>query len=169
MRFYDQNRGQILLNGEDIKNYSQEALYRNINLFSQSTYLFHDTILNNLLIAKPTATMEEVKEACQSAGIYDYIMSQKSGFETKITDLKNNISEGEKQRLGLARVFLKKPKLLLLDEATANIDAINEGIILNALNKYKESMSIVIISHRMSTLSICDKIYEFKEKKLCLV
>ena len=169
MRFYDQNRGQILLNGEDIKNYSQEALYRNINLFSQSTYLFHDTILNNLLIAKPTATMEEVKEACQSAGIYDYIMSQKSGFETKIADLKNNISEGEKQRLGLARVFLKKPKLLLLDEATANIDAINEGIILNALNKYKESMSIVIISHRMSTLSICDKIYEFKEKKLCLV
>lgn len=169
MRFYDVSSGEVLINDMNIKNISYKSLYDNINLFSQSTYLFHDTILNNLLIAKSDATKEEVITACQNAGIYDYILAQKEGFNTKISDLKDNISEGEKQRLGLARVFLRKPKLLLLDEATANIDAINEGIILNALKQYSKDMSIIIISHRKSTLSICNKIYEFKEGNLCLV
>ncbi len=169
MRFYDVSSGEVLINDMNIKNISYKSLYDNINLFSQSTYLFHDTILNNLLIAKSDASKEEVIAACQNAGIYDYILAQKEGFNTKISDLKDNISEGEKQRLGLARVFLRKPKLLLLDEATANIDAINEGIILNALKQYSKDMSIIIISHRKSTLSICNKIYEFKEGNLCLV
>lgn len=169
MRFYDVSSGEVLINDMNIKNISYKSLYDNINLFSQSTYLFHDTILNNLLIAKNDASKEEVITACQNAGIYDYILAQKEGFNTKISDLKDNISEGEKQRLGLARVFLRKPKLLLLDEATANIDAINEGIILNALKQYSKDMSIIIISHRKSTLSICNKIYEFKEGNLCLV
>ena len=169
MRFYDVSSGEVLINDMNIKNISYKSLYDNINLFSQSTYLFHDTILNNLLIAKSDASKEEVITACQNAGIYDYILAQKEGFNTKISDLKDNISEGEKQRLGLARVFLRKPKLLLLDEATANIDAINEGIILNALKQYSKDMSIIIISHRKSTLSICNKIYEFKEGNLCLV
>ena len=169
MRFYDVSSGEVLINDMNIKNISYKSLYDNINLFSQSTYLFHDTILNNLLIAKSDVSKEEVITACQNAGIYDYILAQKEGFNTKISDLKDNISEGEKQRLGLARVFLRKPKLLLLDEATANIDAINEGIILNALKQYSKDMSIIIISHRKSTLSICNKIYEFKEGNLCLV
>ncbi len=169
MRFYDVIDGEVLVNNKNIKNYSFNSLYNNINLFSQQTYLFYDTILNNLLIAKKDASMEEIKEACLNAGIYDYIMEQKDGFNTKISDLKDNISEGEKQRLGLARVFLRKPKLLLLDEATANIDAINEGIILKAIKKYSQDMSVVIISHKMSTLSICQKIYEFKGQEVCLV
>lgn len=169
MHFYELDKGSILLNDEDIKEYSLNSLYKNINLFSQTTYLFQDTIKNNLLIAKKDATMEELVEACKNASIYDYIMSLKDGFDTKISDLKNNISEGEKQRLGLARVFLRNPKLLLLDEATSNIDAINEGIILKSLKKYKEKMTIIIISHRKSTLNICDNIYELKEGKLCLV
>lgn len=169
MHFYELDKGSILINNEDIKEYSFNSLYKNINLFSQTTYLFQDTIKNNLLIAKKDATIEELKEACKNASIYDYIMSLKDGFETKISDLKDNISEGEKQRLGLARVFLRNPKLLLLDEATSNIDAINEGIILKSLKKYKEKMAIIIISHRKSTLNICDNIYELKEGKLCLV
>lgn len=169
MHFYELDKGSILLNNKDIKEYSLNSLYKNINLFSQTTYLFQDTIKNNLLIAKKDATLEELIEACKNASIYDYIMSLKDGFDTKITDLKNNISEGEKQRLGLARVFLRNPKLLLLDEATSNIDAINEGIILKSLKKYKEKMTIIIISHRKSTLNVCDNIYELKEGKLCLV
>lgn len=169
MHFYELDKGSILINNEDIKEYSFNSLYKNINLFSQTTYLFQDTIKNNLLIAKKDATIEELKEACKNASIYDYIMSLRDGFETKISDLKDNISEGEKQRLGLARVFLRNPKLLLLDEATSNIDAINEGIILKSLKKYKEKMAIIIISHRKSTLNICDNIYELKEGKLCLV
>lgn len=159
MRFYDVDNGEILYNNINVKNISSKHLYDNVNLFSQTTYLFTGTIMDNLLIARPNATKEEVIEACKNASIYKYIESLPNGFDTKITDLKDNLSSGEKQRLGLARVFLRKPKLLLLDEATSNIDAINESIILNALKKYKEDMTIIMISHRKSTLSICDKIY----------
>jgi ATP-binding cassette subfamily C protein len=164
MRFYDVESGSILYNDVNIKNISIKHLYENVNLFSQTTYLFTGTIYENLIIAKPDATKEEVIEACKNASIYKYIESLPNGLDTKITDLKDNLSSGEKQRLGLARVFLKKPKLLLLDEATSNIDAINEGIILNALKKYKEDMTIIMISHRKSTLSICDRIYKLGEK-----
>ena len=164
MRFYDVESGCILYNDVNIKNISIKHLYENVNLFSQTTYLFTGTIYENLIIAKPDATKEEVIEACKNASIYKYIESLPNGLDTKITDLKDNLSSGEKQRLGLARVFLKKPKLLLLDEATSNIDAINEGIILNALKKYKEDMTIIMISHRKSTLSICDRIYKLGEE-----
>ena len=163
MKFYEPNKGSIKYNGIDINDISTSTIYDNVNLFSQSTYLFNGTIYDNLIMAKPYASKEELIEACKNASIYDYILNLKDGFNTKISDLKDNLSTGEKQRLGLARVFLKKPRLLLLDEATANIDAINEGIILNALKKYKKDMSIVIISHRKSTLSICDKTYEINE------
>lgn len=162
MRFYDVDNGEILYNDKNIKDISINDLYNNVNLFSQTTYLFTGTIMENLLIANPNASLEEIIEACKNASIYKYIESLPNGFQTEITDLKDNLSSGEKQRLGLARVFLRKPKLLLLDEATSNIDAINEGIILNALEKYKKDMTIIMISHRKSTLSICDKIYELK-------
>lgn len=164
MRFYDVENGTILYNGRNVKNISIKHLYDNVNLFSQSTYLFTGTIYDNLIIAKPDATKEEVIEACKNASVLKYIESLPNGFETKITDLKDNLSSGEKQRLGLARVFLKKPKLLLLDEATSNIDAINESVILNALKKYREDMTIIMISHRKSTLSICDRIYKLGEE-----
>lgn len=163
MRFYDVDGGEILYNGRNIKEISIKDLYDNVNLFSQTTYLFTGTIMENLLIANPKATQEEVIEACKNASIYKYIKSLPKGFDTKISDLKDNLSSGEKQRLGLARVFLRKPKLLLLDEATSNIDAINEGIILNALKRYKQDMTVIMISHRKSTLSICDRIYELKK------
>ena len=164
MRFYDVDSGNILYNGRNIKDISIKDLYDNVNLFSQTTYLFTGTIMENLLIANKEANIEEVIEACKNASIYKYIESLPLGFDTKITDLKDNLSSGEKQRLGLARVFLRKPKLLLLDEATSNIDAINEGIILNALKRYKQDMTIIMISHRKSTLSICDRIYELKKE-----
>ena len=165
MRFYDPSEGEILYNERNIKDIKVENIYNNVNLFSQTTYLFRGTILENLLIANPSASKDEVIEATKNASIYQYILNLPKGFDTKISDLKDNFSSGEKQRLGLARVFLRKPKLLLLDEATSNIDAINEGIILNALKKYKGEMSIVIISHRASTLSICDRVYKINEAR----
>ena len=165
MRFYDPSEGEILYNERNIKDIKIENIYNNVNLFSQTTYLFRGTILENLLIANPSASKDEVIEATKNASIYQYILNLPKGFDTKISDLKDNFSSGEKQRLGLARVFLRKPKLLLLDEATSNIDAINEGIILNALKKYKGEMSIVIISHRASTLSICDRVYKINEAR----
>lgn len=163
MRFYDANEGEILYNDKSIKDISIKNLYENVNLFSQTTYLFNGTILDNLLIASPNATFEEVVEATKNASIYSYISSLKDGFNTKISDLKDNLSSGEKQRIGLARVFLRKPKLLLLDEATSYVDSINEKVILNSLKKYKGEMSLIIISHRASTLSICDRIYKINE------
>lgn len=165
MRFYDPSEGEILYNERNIKDIKIENIYNNVNLFSQTTYLFRGTILENLLIANPSASKDEVIEATKNASIYQYILNLPKGFDTKISDLKDNFSSGEKQRLGLARVFLRKPKLLLLDEATSNIDAINEGIVLNALKKYKGEMSIVIISHRVSTLSICDRVYKINEAR----
>ena len=165
MRFYDPSEGEILYNERNIKDIKIENIYNNVNLFSQTTYLFRGTILENLLIANPSASKDEVIEATKNASIYQYILNLPKGFDTKISDLKDNFSSGEKQRLGLARVFLRKPKLLLLDEATSNIDAINEGIVLNALKKYKGEMSIVIISHRASTLSICDRVYKINEAR----
>ncbi len=165
MRFYDPSEGEILYNERNIKDIKIENIYNNVNLFSQTTYLFRGTILENLLIANPSASKDEVIEATKNASIYQYILNLPKGFDTKISDLKDNFSSGEKQRLGLARVFLRKPKLLLLDEATSNIDAINEGIVLNALKKYKGEMSNVIISHRASTLSICDRVYKINEAR----
>lgn len=165
MRFYDPSEGEILYNERNIKDIKIENIYNNVNLFSQTTYLFRGTILENLLIANPSASKDEVIEATKNASIYQYILNLPKEFDTKISDLKDNFSSGEKQRLGLARVFLRKPKLLLLDEATSNIDAINEGIVLNALKKYKGEMSIVIISHRASTLSICDRVYKINEAR----
>ena len=160
MRFYDVDQGEILYNNKNIKETSIKDLYKNVNLFSQSTYLFYGTIKENLLIANPDATEQELIEACKNASVYQYIKKLPHGFDTEINELKDNLSTGEKQRIGLARVFLRKPKLLLLDEATSNIDAINESIILNALKLYKKDMTMIIISHRKSTLSICDRIYE---------
>lgn len=163
MKFYPTSEGQIKYNDVNITDINQNELYDSVNLFSQDTYLFKGSIKDNLLIANPKASDKEIIKACENASIMDYINNLKDGFNTQISDLKDNLSSGEKQRLGLARVFLKQPKLLLLDEATANIDAINEGIILNALKKYKKDMSIIIISHRKSTLAICDKTYQIKD------
>lgn len=169
MHFYNVNNGEIKINNLNINDISYDCLYDNINLFSQTTYLFKDSIWNNLVFVKPDASKDEVIEACKNANIYDYIQNLENGLETQINDLIDNLSSGEKQRIGLARVLLKKPKLLLLDEATSNIDALNEASILKALLNIKNETSIIIVSHRLSTLSICDKIYKLENQKLNLM
>ena len=135
-------------------------------MFSQNTYLFNETLKENMLIAKPNATDEEIIEALKKASIYDFVLSLENGLDTVIKEDSTNISLGEKQRLGLARVFLRNPKLLLLDEPTSNIDSFNESMILNSLKKYKGEMTIIMISHKESTMSIADKIYRLRNGKL---
>lgn len=168
MHFYNPSAGEILYNGIPIQELTHKSLYENVNLFSQETYLFSTSIEENLRIAKPDASDEELIEACKQANVYDLILSLPQGFQTQITDLQDNLSSGEKQRLGLARVFLRKPKLLLLDEATANIDALNEAMILKAIKEHSSSMGVLLISHRASTLSIAQRIYELKDGVLSL-
>lgn len=160
LRFWKKGGGEINYNGADIENINTSSLKNNAVMVSQSTYLFDDTVRGNLKIAKPEATDEELIAATKSAGIYDFILKLKDGFDTKIGSGGVSLSAGEAQRIGLARAFLSDAGLVLLDEPTSNVDAINEGIILKALKEQKHKKSIVLVSHRESTMSICDRIYK---------
>jgi ATP-binding cassette subfamily C protein len=133
---------------------------------SQTTYLFDDTISYNLKIAKEDATNEEIYDACKKASIHDFIMSLPDGYNTKVGPTLNNLSAGEKQRIGLARCFLRGSELILLDEVTSNVDAINEGIILKSLKDLKNEKTIILVSHRKSTMAIADRIYEIDKGRI---
>ena len=159
LRFYDPQNGQILYNGIDLKKINTASLHRNVTMVCQDTYLFDDTILANLTFVKPKATLEEVREACRKASIDDFISSLPEGYETEVGLLGDSLSAGEKQRIGLARAFLSGAQLILLDEVTSNVDAINEGMILKSLKKAAKNTTIILVSHRESTVSICNHIY----------
>lgn len=158
MRFYDAKSGKICLNEKDIKDLNTINLRENISYLSQETHLFRGTITDNLKIAKKDATEEDLIRACKKANIYDFIMTLESGFDTEIVKENNEISTGQAQRLALARIFLRESNLYLLDEPTANIDALNEGIILKSLYNERKDKTIIISSHRDSSLRICDRI-----------
>lgn len=166
LRFYSKEKGSIKYNDEEIENINTSSLYKNITMVSQSTYLFDDTIENNLKIAKEDATEEEMIEACKQASIHDFISSLEDGYKTKVGSLRNNISAGEKQRIGLARAFLRGSKLILLDEPTSNVDSINEGIILKALKDKREGRAIILVSHRESTMAIADRTYKISDGRI---
>ena len=159
LRFY--NSKGIKYNGIDINEINTKSLYENVSIVFQNTYLFDDTIKYNLKIAKEDATNEEIIDACKKASIHDFIMSLDDGYDTKVGNTLNNLSAGEKQRLGLARSFLRGSNLILLDEVTSNVDAINEGIILKAIKEQKDK-AIIIVSHRESTMKIANRIYHIE-------
>ncbi len=162
MKFYPYN-GSIKVNDLELSDITKESLYKSVTIFNQTTYLFNDTIRNNLLIANEDATDSDMLKALEKASLSGFISNLKDGLDTVIKEDSDNISLGEKQRLGLARVFLRKPKLLLLDEPTSNIDALNESIILNSLKKHQDDMTIILISHKESSLKIANKIYSLKD------
>lgn len=164
-RFYDVNSGSILYNNINIKDINTNSLRNNVVLVSQSTYLFDDTILNNIKFVKEDATLDEIKEACRLASIDDFISSLPNGYDTEVGLLGDSLSAGEKQRIGLARAFLSGAKLILLDEVTSNVDAINEGIILRSIKNIKDK-AFVIVSHRESTVSIANRVYHMNNGKV---
>ena len=164
LRFYE-SKG-IKYNDIDINEINTNSLYENVTMASQTTYLFDDTILYNLKIAKEDASEEEIIEACKKASIHDFIMSLPDGYNTKVGPTLNNLSAGEKQRIGLARCFLRGSELILLDEVTSNVDAINEGIILKSLKDLKNEKTIILVSHRKSTMAIADRIYEIDKGRI---
>ncbi len=159
LRFWSKNSGEILYNGTDIEKINTENLRHNVTMVSQVTYLFDDTIEENLRIAKPDATMEEIENACKMASVHEFITSLPKGYKTQAGVMGGNLSAGEKQRIGLARAFLSDAPLILLDEPTSNVDSINEGVILNALKHQKHKKSIILVSHRESTMAIADRVY----------
>ena len=166
LRFWQKANGEILYNGTDIDSIDPESLLNNVTMVSQVTYLFDETIEENLRIAKPDATMEELEEACRMASVHDFILSLPEGYQSRAGALGDNLSAGEKQRIGLARAFLRGSDLILLDEPTSNVDSINEGIILKALKEQKSKKSIILVSHRESTMSVADRIYHMDGGRL---
>ena len=159
LRFWQKNHGNIEYNDVDIDNLDGGSLLDNVTMVSQTTYLFDETIEDNLRIAKNDATQDEIEAACRMASIHDFILTLPDGYQTKVGALGDNLSAGEKQRIGLARAFLRGSELILLDEPTSNVDSINEGIILKALREQKNRKSIILVSHRESTMAIADRIY----------
>lgn len=163
LRFWQKRQGKIAYNGTDIDALDGDSLLDNVTMVSQTTYLFDETIEENLRIAKPDATQAELEEACRLASIHDFIMRLPDGYQTSVGTLGDNLSAGEKQRIGLARAFLRGSELILLDEPTSNVDSINEGIILKALKEQKRKKSIILVSHRESTMAIADRIYRVEK------
>ncbi len=166
LRFWQKDGGSIAYNGIDIDEINSDNLPDNVTMVSQTTYLFDETIEDNLRIAKPDASMDEIEEACKMASVHDFIMSLPSGYKTQAGALGDNLSAGEKQRLGLARAFLKGSGLILLDEPTSNVDSINEGIILKALKQQKNGRCIILVSHRESTMAVADRVYRIDNGRM---
>ena len=160
LRFWKKDSGEINYNNIDIEQINTSNLLDNVTMVSQVTYLFDDTIEENLRIARPDATQEELEEACRMASVHDFITTLPQGYKTRGGALGDNLSAGEKQRIGLARAFLSGRELILLDEPTSNVDSINEGIILKALAQQKHKKSIILVSHRESTMAIADRVYK---------
>lgn len=161
LRMYDAEG--VSYNGKDIKDYKISSIYDNVALFSQSTYVFHKSIRDNLKIANPEANDEDLWEALRKASAYEFVSSLPNGLDT-ILDNENEVTSlGEKQRLGLARIFLSKAKVILLDEPTSNIDAVNEAVILKSLKQSRNDYTMIIVSHKDTTLSIADKVYTLKD------
>ena len=166
LRFWQKSHGEIAYNGVDIDSIDTENLLDNVTMVSQTTYLFDETIEDNLRIANPAATQEEIEAACKMASVHDFILTLPDGYKTRVGALGDNLSAGEKQRIGLARAFLRGSELILLDEPTSNVDSINEGIILKALKEQKHQKSIILVSHRESTMAIADRIYRVERGRM---
>lgn len=166
MRFWRVDNGSINISGHDIEHINTDNLRRMEGFVTQETQLFHDTIRNNLLIAKLDAAQEELEAACKKASVHDFIMSLPDGYDTQVGELGDTLSGGERQRIGLARAFLHNAPFMLLDEPTSNLDSLNEAVILKALNDGREDKTIVLVSHRESTMRIADKVYSVENGRM---
>lgn len=166
MRFWDVNEGSIKIDNKDIKDITTKSLRESQTLVSQETYLFDDTIMENIKIGNRNATDEEVVEAAKKASIHNFIETLPQGYNTKVGELGGLLSSGEKQRIGLARAFINEGDVLILDEPTSNLDTLNEAQILKSIKENCMDKTIVLISHRKSTTAVCDKVLKIEDRKI---
>ena len=166
MRFWKVDKGSINISNKNIEDINTKNLRNMESYVTQETCLFHDSIINNLRIAKLDATKEEVIEACKKASVHDFIESLPNGYDTSVGELGDTLSGGERQRLGLARAFLHDGDFMLLDEPTSNLDSLNEAVILKSIKEECESKTILLVSHRKSTMSIVDKCYSVESGRM---
>lgn len=163
MRFWKVEKGRVEISGRNIEEINTVNLRELESFMTQETHLFHDSVKNNLLIARPEATDEELAEACKKASLHDFIMSLPKGYDTSIGELGDTLSGGERQRIGLARVFLHHAPFILLDEPTSNLDSLNEAVILKSLKEEGKDKTVILVSHRKSTMCIADMVYSIEE------
>ena len=166
MRFWDVNSGMIRIAEKDIRKINTKDLRDMESYVTQETYLFHDSIAYNIAVGKPEASREEIMEAAKKASIHDFIMTLPDGYDTEVGELGDTLSGGEKQRIGIARAFLHDTPFLLLDEPTSNLDSLNEGIILKSLKESRKNQTVVLVSHRKSTMNLADIIYEMDSGRI---
>lgn len=166
MRFWDVNQGSVSVDGEDVRKISTRHLRDMESYVTQETHLFHDSIANNIVVGSPGASREAIIEAAKKASIHDFIMKLPKGYDTEVGELGDTLSGGEKQRIGIARAFLHDSPLILMDEPTSNLDSLNEGIILKSLREAAEKKTIVLVSHRKSTMNIADTVFEMKNGRI---
>ena len=166
MRFWDVDAGKVSVDGQNVQNIPTKHLRDMESYVTQETQLFHDSIANNIAIAKQDATREEIMEAAKKASIHDFILSLPKGYDTEVGELGDTLSGGEKQRIGIARAFLHDAPMILMDEPTSNLDSMNEGIILKSLRESAKEKTVVLVSHRTSTMNVADVVYEMESGRI---
>lgn len=166
MRFWDVNEGSVSVDGEDVRKIPTRHLRDMESYVTQETHLFHDSIANNIAVGSPGASREAIIEAAKKASIHDFIMKLPKGYDTEVGELGDTLSGGEKQRIGIARAFLHDSPLILMDEPTSNLDSLNEGIILKSLREASKKKTVVLVSHRKSTMNIVDTVFEMKDGRI---
>ena len=166
MRFWKVEQGMVSLSDRSVEQINTKNLRELESFVTQETQLFHDSIRNNLLIAKLDATQQELEAACKKASVHDFILTLPQGYDTPVGELGDTLSGGERQRLGLARAFLHDAPFLLLDEPTSNLDSLNEGVILRSLKEQREDKTVVLVSHRRSTMGIADTVYSVEQGRM---
>lgn len=167
MRFWDADQGDIRISGKDIREVNTKDLRDMESYVTQETYLFHDSIANNIAVGRLGASREEIIEAAKKASIHKFIMTLPNGYDTEVGELGDTLSGGEKQRIGIARAFLHDAPFMLLDEPTSNLDSLNEGIIIKSLHESRGDKTVVLVSHRKSTMNVTDVIYEMENGRIC--
>ena len=165
-RFWDMQGGSVYLGGRDVQESSYDSLIRNFSFVFQRTYLFSDTIANNIRFGKPDASMEEVQAAAKKARCYDFIMALPDGFDTVIGEAGSSLSGGERQRISIARAILKDAPIVILDEATASVDPENEHLIQQALSALTKGKTILTIAHRLATIQHADQILVVEDGRI---
>ena len=166
MRFWQVQDGSIEISGKNVDEINTANLRDMQSFVTQETHLFQDSIRNNLKTAKLDATDEEIMEACKKASVHDFIMQLPNGYDTQVGELGDTLSGGERQRLGLARAFLHNAPFMLLDEPTSNLDSLNEAVILKSLHKARTGKTVVLVSHRKSTMGIVDVSYSVEHGRM---
>ncbi|MCI7813514.1 MAG: ABC transporter ATP-binding protein [Lachnospiraceae bacterium] len=166
MRFWDVQKGQMKISEKSVREINTTNLRKMESFVTQETYLFHDTIENNIRLAKSSATHEEIVEACKKASIHEFIMGLPDGYQSQVGELGSTLSGGERQRIGLARAFLHDAPLILLDEPTSNLDSLNEAVILKSLQEQTKKKTVILVSHRKSTMCIADRIYSMEQGRM---